>query len=441
MMVEAFARINGFPQLEQWQVDAVNLPLAAGGCGMRRLRQICETAYIGAWCQTAPHVASVTGARADPGAAGVPPEIQRAARQLWEEQRVDVQESLRSTWGELATRGCEKAQKALTSVANTQRVADFRASLDTVLRGVLDSGSALADDEGRASPGTSDWLVASPRTLAFVMPDAAYCTSLRARLRLDLAHVSATCVYRTHTTHRTCGAELTRNADHAHGCCRAPVLARHHAIRDLWCRLCREAGCSADTEQIVYELGRRRPRQQVNPDAVEPAARIDGENGGEDVVADVRALQGPAAPAVYTDVVVTHPVNCHHGAWTATARGVAARREERKKYADYTPNPGGRPVCFVPLAFETFGRWGPAAVTELRRLARLRMDADRASPLEPAAAFRSVLTRWRQQVAVALQRGNFEVYAASTRPSAPAAAQVHAQAHPGVQELWEHAVG
>ena len=71
-------------------------------------------------------------------------------------------------------------------------------------------------------------------------------------------------------------------ADHAHACCRAHVVARHNALRDLWQGFYRQSGAYALTEQSVPELG-----------------------FGADVVADIRAEEGPTAPVRYADVVVT----------------------------------------------------------------------------------------------------------------------------------------
>ena len=71
----------------------------------------------------------------------------------------------------------------------------------------------------------------------------------------------------------------------------------------------------------------------------------------------------------------------------------------------------------IPLAFETFGRWGEHAVRELRRLARRRAERpDAQQAVDPTAVYRGCLRRWRQEVSVALQMGNFAIYAACAKP-------------------------
>ena len=99
----------------------------------------------------------------------------------------------------------------------------------------------------------------------------------------------------------------------------------------------------------------------------------------------------------------------------------ALRAAEQRKYGDYAPprDPTSgvalaRPVSAVPLAFDTYGRWGPAAADALKRWARrrlLRPDAMRS--VQRIGLYQQVLARWRASGACALQRGNFEVYAAS----------------------------
>ena len=132
---------------------------------------------------------------------------------------------------------------------------------------------------------------------------------------------------------------------------------------------------------------------------------------GPEVESDVRAQGGPSEPVRYADVVVTHPIQLRHGRWTASGPGVAAAREERGKLADYAARPSGRPVLIVPLAFESYGRWGKAAALELRRLARRRAEQlDATSSVDPSAVYRGCLKRWRQEISVALQLCNFLIY-------------------------------
>ena len=134
---------------------------------------------------------------------------------------------------------------------------------------------------------------------------------------------------------------------------------------------------------------------------------------GPDVEADIRAEGGPAEPVRYADIVVTHPIQIRNGRLTGSGPGTAVAREERGKLGDYQPRPGGRPVLLVPLAFESYGRWGKRAALELRRLARRRsemMDAARA--VDPTSVYRGCLRRWRQEISVCLQLANFAIYSA-----------------------------
>ena len=171
---------------------------------------------------------------------------------------------------------------------------------------------------------------------------------------------------------------------------RSQVNARHNALRDKWCQLYRFAGYHAATGQSVPDLG-----------------------PGKAVESDVRAEGGPAEPMRYADVVVTHPIQIRQGKISGSGLGVAAAREERGKLSDYALRPGGRPVLIVPLAFESYGRWGESAALELRRLARRRSEQlDVARAVNAKAMYRGCLRRWRQEIAVCLQLGNFAIYAA-----------------------------
>ena len=144
--------------------------------------------------------------------------------------------------------------------------------------------------------------------------------------------------------------------------------------------------------------------------------------------ADVRANYGPGLPTVYFDVVVAHPftTGVPTGAVGAmrTAQpdaDAAVGPAEQEKYGDYAPPcdaltgvPLTHPVTVVPLAFDTYGRWGPAAADALKRWARRRLNRpDAARSVRRAGLFQQVLARWRAAGSCALQRGNFETFAAS----------------------------
>ena len=73
-------------------------------------------------------------------------------------------------------------------------------------------------------------------------------------------------------------------------------------------------------------------------------------------------------------------------------------------------------MLLIPLAFESYGRWGKKAVLELKRLARRRAEREDAqNAVDPNSAYRGFLRRWRQEVAVTLQQGNFAIYSACAR--------------------------
>ena len=93
----------------------------------------------------------------------------------------------------------------------------------------------------------------------------------------------------------------------------------------------------------------------------------------------MRATLAPGQPPTYYDVVVSHPFTT--GVPTGSVGQLrlaepsadsAVNVGERGKRLDYAPPPGLPQVKLVPLAFDTFGRWGDSAAKELRRLARLR---------------------------------------------------------------------
>ena len=140
--------------------------------------------------------------------------------------------------------------------------------------------------------------------------------------------------------------------------------------------------------------------------------------------ADVRAVLAPGEGVTYYDVVVSHPFTTgvptgsvgelHTQHASADAAVGPAARGKHAKYAPPLAEAGevgvGR-VNMVPLAFDTFGRWGEEAVRALRAAVRRRLvrpDAQRGVTLKGAHS--QLLRRWRAAGACAVQRRNWDVW-------------------------------
>ena len=150
------------------------------------------------------------------------------------------------------------------------------------------------------------------------------------------------------------------------------------------------------------------------------------------VIADVRSREGPTTPTRYGDVVVTHPIHRVGSEWKGWQSGKAAAKAERDKFRDYRPSPTGKSVLLVPLAFETYGRWGVRASRELRRLARRKAAAAAsAGAFDAASIYRATLLRWRREVSVTWQQGNVAILSAC----AGQAPSLGANSGPGAEPL------
>ena len=79
---------------------------------------------------------------------------------------------------------------------------------------------------------------------------------------------------------------------------------------------------------------------------------------------------------------------------------------ERNKHDRYGPG-------VLPLAVETFGRWGPSALKWWRALAKQVVAANPSLAGSGRWAVQNLLQRWWAQVAVALQRANADAVRAS----------------------------
>ena len=167
----------------------------------------------------------------------------------------------------------------------------------------------------------------------------------------------------------------------------------HNGQRDLWAQQLPGAGYAVQREQHVprWDRGvRKRNGRQVLQRAI----------------LDLRVEAPPAGPVKYLDTVVTHPCapTYLHGA--AAEAGFSARKAEEDKHPRY---PGG----VVPLAVETYGRWGEEGLRFLRRAARRACTRTTALAVLGGEGPPAVLGAWLQRSSVALRKGNAAAFKAA----------------------------
>ena len=125
------------------------------------------------------------------------------------------------------------------------------------------------------------------------------------------------------------------------------------------------------------------------------------------------------------DVVVAHPFttgvpqgSCGELKCAEPSAEAALGPAEKRKISEYQPPVDANgtrlaaAVNIVPLAFDTYGRWGKGVADELKRWARRRLlRPDAMQSVRSKGVYAELLSRWRASAACILQRGNFEVYA------------------------------
>jgi hypothetical protein len=402
-VLHAFCLINGLsPSEVETAATRIGLPIVDGGLGLRPLEWSRHTAYVAGWLQCAAGVANSL-------AAAIPALRDWCNRTLkcqinfaevviflHENYGMDALHMAGASWEDVASVSRAKQQRVLTRGTIVVRRERWVATASPRDRQTLLSASSLDD-----RPGSGAWLTAIPSDRALVLNDEAFGLALRLRLGLHIASVGDRCTVFNQTSRSVCGRPLSLFADHAVGCARAARNAGHNHIRDWWADLLKDAGGRALTEQWVSEYA---PRKAVR--------------------ADVRAVHSPGEGVVYYDVVVAHPFTTGVPTGSvgemrtdtpqADAAVGPASREKHNKYAPPLPSPpvpDVPKVQIVPLAFDTYGRWGKDAVIALRLAARRRMALPDARNCVPSSsAYVNLLQRWRAAGAIAVQRRNYDVW-------------------------------
>ena len=188
------------------------------------------------------------------------------------------------------------------------------------------------------------------------------------------------------------------------GCAPAQRVHRHDDLRDELAAVAREAGLHAETEAYAAEL----PAPVVRGRPVHRRA-------------DVRVAASAGSPLTFLDITVTATPHREGGEWRVLERGVRVRALEQDKVDAWgAADLGDLGPRVVPVAFESQGRWGPAAVLELQRWAKVRGAAAGSGGVPAAAAPGALLRRWRTRLSCALARGSARLLSAGLRSPAGA---------------------
>ena len=124
----------------------------------------------------------------------------------------------------------------------------------------------------------------------------------------------------------------------------------------------------------------------------------------EEAVLDLK-VRTAELPCTYFDITVRHSIpGDAQRLRSAAGRDGAVNREaeadKRRRYPD-----GQTPWRVVPLAAETFGRLGPAALEHLRKLAR-KAAAQLGEEDDAEATASALVARWGARLSAALHRAN-----------------------------------
>ena len=404
-LLKAYEDLASLDPLTPEEQAQVRLPLRLGGRGLRGQEQLAPAAWVASWAQCLPEVLARTGLDEleDLETCDLPlaQSLRSALAQLPERQ---ANEEELPSWRELALEPRKKLQRDLSKRLDNSNQTALLASLDAEDRARLNSC---------AGPLAAGWQLASPGQPQERLDDRDYALTARALLGQSLASDGLTCRCKLVTGDRAgeaCGAAMCRRLHHAYRCAAGGGLKRRSAaVEDAWEGIYRDCGYHVDRQVAVPTWDRFRWRCPCGArglafDPPGPCASCGSQLAAvrEEAVLDLE-VRSAEVPGLFLDVTVRHPVpgDADRLARAATRAGATNREAEQDKCSRY---PSGRaPWKALPLALESFGRHGPAALAQLRKLAR-----GQAARLEEGrkAAAGALLLRWGCRLGVALHRAN-----------------------------------
>ena len=414
---EEHAELDPLTELQQAQC---RLPLRTGGRGLRSQRQLAPAAWAASWAQSLSGVRERTGLACleDLEACALP--LAGACRDALAglaelapppPPRPGEEPAELPTWRELAETPTRKLQKTLTARIDRKNHMSLLGALEPEGRALLRSCGG---------PHASGWQTAAPGQARERLDDADYRVTVRCLLGQDAAPPGATCCNRARAGERAgqpCGAALCGKARHAWRCSRGGgPKARSGDLERAWQQIHAECGHRAERQVHVPAWDRwawrcagcnARGTAPARPPAACSACGGALAATREEAILDLE-VQRPGQPRTFFDVTVRYsvPGDAESLAAAAGRDGAVNAAAEADKHRRYPA--GQTPWRMVPLALETAGRHGQAALRHLRGLAReqaalLAPSADGDDSAADALAGQLV-ARWGRELSVALQR-------------------------------------
>ena len=408
-VLASFTRLALLDGLTEEAAEQAQLSLGRGGFGLRSLNKTREAAWVGSWLGTLPRVRESC-----PDGWASKAELTRGnhtwSQESWARALLDATDALEAAGAFLDADGeacpdtpespwswedgfqpLRRRQRELSQKLEDQRLRDL---LQTTAR------TDRARLRSCGGPGAGTWLAAIPADAGLSFSDEEFATACRFRLGQDLSlegHRCANCYTTGGEQHRVgdrCRGRLDAKGLHAATCLvGGHRTATHNGQRDLWAQHLPSAGFAVQREQHVPGWDRR-------------VRRANGTWAWQRAVLDLRLEAPPDAPVTYLDVKVTHPCSATYVAGAARENGFAAQKAEEAKHTRYPANTPGVSGRLVPLAVETYGRWGKEGLRFLKKATGRTAARTTALAVLGGEGPPAVLGAWLQRQAVALQKSN-----------------------------------
>jgi hypothetical protein len=256
-----------------------------------------------------------------------------------------------------------------------------KAAQSELLRLLQQDGKQISRILSCAEEGGA-WLSAIPKSMDMILSPTIFSQRLRARLGLNIVSSIA-------NTPCVCRRQTLVDADGYHLSAQCPVgsqrVRTHDFIANTWLDLFKSAGFLCRTE---------------DPSCFREVADTDKR-------ADIVVEDWCNGRRAVFDISITHPWSCEPNLRPLIAQAgqrmsqvvaperAAIARESTKiaKYTAFLPDD----AVFVPLVFESYGRWGPSA----RRAFKTCIDRIAVTSSYPRS---SLVAFWRQRFGITLQR-------------------------------------